>query len=102
MSWGTSTYSETLEHIMRESDMLFVVAAGNNGRNNNSTPMYPACYALDNLISVAYVDAHGNLAFDSNYGVSTVDIAAPGADIYSTTVGGGYVMQTELPWRHHM
>ena len=91
MSWGTSTYSETLEHIMRESDMLFIVAAGNNGRNNNSTPMYPACYALDNLISVAYVDARGNLAFDSNYGVSTVDIAAPGADIYSTTVGGGYV-----------
>lgn len=90
MSWGTPTYSETLEHIMRESDMLFIAAAGNNGRNNNSTPMYPACYALDNLISVAYIDAHGNLAFDSNYGVSTVDIAAPGADIYSTTVGGGY------------
>ena len=91
MSWGTPTYSETLEYIMRESDMLFIAAAGNNGRNNNSTPMYPACYALDNLISVAYIDAHGNLAFDSNYGVSTVDIAAPGADIYSTTVGGGYV-----------
>lgn len=91
MSWGTTTYSEALEHIMRESDMLFIAAAGNNGRNNNSTPMYPACYALDNLISVAYIDAYGNLAFDSNYGVSTVDIAAPGADIYSTTVGGGYV-----------
>ena len=91
MSWGTPTYSETLEHVMRESDMLFIAAAGNNRRNNNSTPMYPACYALDNLISVAYIDAHGNLAFDSNYGVSTVDIAAPGADIYSTTVGGGYV-----------
>lgn len=88
MSWGTTTYSETLEHIMRESDMLFIAAAGNNGRNNNSTPMYPACYALDNLISVSYIDSYGNLAFDSNYGVSTVDIAAPGADIYSTTVGG--------------
>lgn len=90
MSWGTTTYSETLEHVMRESDMLFIAAAGNNGRNNNSTPMYPACYALDNLISVAYIDPRGNLAFDSNYGVSTVDIAAPGADIYSTIVGGSY------------
>ena len=90
MSWGTYTYSETLEYVMRESDMLFIAAAGNSGSNNNSTPMYPSGYGLDNLISVAYIDSYGNLAFDSNYGVSTVDIAAPGADIYSTIVGGKY------------
>ena len=90
MSWGTSTYSEALELVMRESDMLFVCAAGNNGQNNNSTPMYPACYELDNVISVAYVNAYGNLAFDSNYGTSTVDIVAPGTDIYSTIVGDNY------------
>lgn len=90
LSWGTTVYSEILETVMRESDMLFVVAAGNSGGNNNSTPLYPASYSLDNMISVAYVTQSGTLASDSNYGVSTVDIAAPGQDIYSTTVGGEY------------
>ncbi len=90
MSWGTTLYSEALETVMRESDMLFVVAAGNTGSNNNSLPLYPASYVLDNMISVAYVTQSGALASDSNYGLSTVDIAAPGQDIYSTTVGGSY------------
>lgn len=90
MSWGTSVYSEALETVMRDSHMLFIVAAGNSGSNNNSLPLYPASYMLDNMISVAYVTQSGTLASDSNYGVSTVDIAAPGQDIYSTTVGGEY------------
>lgn len=90
MSWGTTVYSEALETVMRESDMLFVVAAGNYGGNNNSTPLYPASYSLSNMISVAYVNQNGELASDSNYGLSTVDIAAPGQDILSTTVGGEY------------
>ena len=90
MSWGTTVYSEALETVMRESHMLFVVAAGNSGSNNNSAPLYPSSYMLDNMISVAYVTQSGVLASDSNYGVSTVDIAAPGQDIYSTIVGGDY------------
>lgn len=90
LSWGTPLYSEVLESVMRDSDMLFVVAAGNSGNNNNSSPLYPASYSLDNMVSVAYVTQSGTLASDSNYGVNTVDIAAPGQDILSTTVGGGY------------
>lgn len=90
LSWGTTVYSELLETVMRESGMLFVVAAGNNSMNNNAVPTYPACFHLDNMISVAYVTPYGTLANDSNYGVSSVDLAAPGQDIYSTTVGGGY------------
>lgn len=90
LSWGTPLYSEVLESVIRDSDMLFVVAAGNSGNNNNSSPLYPASYSLDNLISVAYVTQTGALASDSNYGVFTVDIAAPGQDILSTVVGGGY------------
>lgn len=90
MSWGTTVYSEALETTMRESGMLFVVAAGNSGGNNNSTPLYPASYSLDNMISVAYVTQFGELAEDSNYGLSTVDIAAPGEGILSTTVGNEY------------
>lgn len=90
MSWGTPVYSEALETVMRESGMLFVVAAGNSGNNNNASPLYPSSFELDNMISVAFVTQSGALASDSNYGSSTVDFAAPGQDIYSTTVGGGY------------
>ncbi|MBO5352424.1 MAG: S8 family serine peptidase [Lachnospiraceae bacterium] len=91
LSWGTLNYNEALEIAIRESSMLFVTAAGNNGINNNSTPVFPASLRLDNLISVAYIDADGILDPASNYGVSTVDIAAPGYDIYSTLVGSyGY------------
>lgn len=91
LSWGTTNYSQALELVIRESSMLFVTAAGNNGNNNNSTPVFPASLRLTNLISVAYIKDSGELAVDSNYGVSTVDIAAPGDNIYSTLVGSyGY------------
>lgn len=87
LSWGTTNYSQALELVIRESSMLFITAAGNTGQNNNSTPVFPANLRLPNLISVAFVDCNGKLDPDSNYGVSTVDIAAPGKDIYSTLVG---------------
>ena len=60
--------------------MLFVCAAGNNG---NNVLNYPSAYNLYNIISVAATDDMGNLASFSSYG-STVDVAAPGVNIYST------------------
>ncbi len=87
ISWGTSKYNEALEKVMRDSDMLFVTAAGNDGTNNNSSPVYPANYKMDNLISVSFVDSQGLLSKYSNYGATTVDIVAPGYNIYSTVVG---------------
>jgi len=87
LSWGTTNYNQALDLTIRESSMLFVTAAGNNGNNNNSTPVFPSNLRLPNLISVAYIKDDGILASDSNYGVSTVDIAAPGDKIYSTLVG---------------
>lgn len=101
LSWGTLNYSQPLELAIRESSMLFVTAAGNNGINTNSTPMFPASLRLPNLISVAYIDNNGMLANDSNYGLSTVDIAAPGKDIFSTLVGGyGYSGGTSMAAPH--
>ncbi len=101
LSWGTTNYSQALELAIRESSMLFITAAGNNGINNNSTPMFPASLRLPNLISVAYIDSLGTLAEDSNYGVSTVDIAAPGEDIYSTLVGSyGYSSGSSMAAPH--
>lgn len=87
ISWGTSKTNAALEEAIRQSDMLFICAAGNSGTNNNSAPVYPANYELGNVISVTFLDASGNLSRKSNYGTSTVDLAAPGIHIYSTCVG---------------
>ena len=87
LSWGTSQYAETLEQIMKESDMLFIAAAGNTGSNNDDKPIYPASMELDNLISVTFINSKGELTELSNYGTDSVDLAAPGEDIYSTIVG---------------
>jgi serine protease len=70
---------------------VFVAAAGNNGQNNDVAPTYPASYNLDNIVAVAATDRNDRLASFSNYGPTTVDIAAPGVQIYSTYRGGGYM-----------
>lgn len=88
ISWGTSNSNAALEEAIRQSDMLFVCAAGNSGTNNNSAPVYPASYTSDNILSVTFIDASGKLSKKSNYGTQTVDLAAPGIHIYSTCVGG--------------
>ncbi len=88
LSWGTQVYSEDLENVIRESDMLFVAAAGNTGADNDKKPVYPANLNLDNVMSVTFVDSDGDMTGYSNFGSSTVDLAAPGDDIYSTIVGG--------------
>ena len=58
--------------------MIVVAAAGNDGTNNDANPVYPANYAGDNLVTVAATDRNDRLASFSNYGRTTVDLAAPG------------------------
>ena len=102
-SWGESDYSAALSDAIRaarDADQVFVAAAGNDGRNTDgSAPFYPASFPWDNIISVAATDRDDQLAGFSNYGRSSVDIGAPGVDIYSTygdgyTVGSGSSMAT--------
>ncbi len=81
-SWSGNNYSQFLYDCIRNSDMLFVCAAGNEYSNVSEYPVYPACYELENIISVAATNSAGNLADFSNHG--NIDIAAPGVDIYST------------------
>jgi len=64
--------------------VLFIAAAGNEGVNNDLTPLYPASYNLPNIISVAATDQNDQRAAFSNFGWTTVDIAAPGVYILST------------------
>lgn len=90
ISWGSTLYSSSLEQVIKESSMLFIAAAGNTGTNNNISPVYPASYELDNVISVTFINANGKLTTLSNYGNKSVHLAAPGYDILSTTVGNSY------------
>ena len=63
---------------------VFVAAAGNDAVSNETAHSYPSDYDLDNIISVAATDNNDQLASFSNYGSSSVDVGAPGVDIYST------------------
>lgn len=90
-SWGGGGYSKALEEsIMRARDagILFVAAAGNSSNDNDSKAEYPCGYDVDNVISVAAVDPRGALADFSNYGKTSVDVAAPGVNIFSYTMKG--------------
>ncbi len=92
-----STSSSRAEHdaIAAFPTMLFVAAAGNGGAdgvgdNNDVVPTYPCAYVLPNVLCVAASDNRDQLASFSNYGATSVDLAAPGVSIASTWLGGGY------------
>jgi subtilisin family serine protease len=68
---------------------LFVVAAGNDGADNDKEPVFPANVKVNNSITVAATRGFDKLASFSNYGTTMVDIAAPGVGIVSTIPGDG-------------
>ncbi len=72
------------------SGILFVVAAGNNSSDNDEFPRYPANYETANLISVAATDHSDQLSSFSNFGESSVHLAAPGTSILSTKPNNTY------------
>jgi len=90
LSLGTYQHDPALYWAIANSDMLFVVAAGNERTNIDYTPSFPAAYDLDNIISVASISYDGTLDSESNFGSGSVDLAAPGMYILSTTTGNTY------------
>lgn len=89
-SWGGGDYSQALYDTIKNYNGLFVAAAGNVGTDNDVYASYPASYNLPNILSVAAIDNIGSLADFSNYGATTVDVAAPGVRIYSTVPSNSY------------
>jgi subtilisin family serine protease len=97
-SWGDPAGSTDLQNAITAAGtagMLVVASAGNGGAdmvgdNTDSAPQYPAAYSYSNVISVAATDRYDQLAEWSNYGPTSVDLGAPGVDIYSTKLNGGY------------
>jgi len=100
-SWGqygttnNAAYDLALYNAIKNFPGLFVAAAGNGGINHNdgsnSHKFYPADFTiatslgagLDNIISVAATDQSDGLASFSDYGAETIDVGAPGKNIYS-------------------
>ncbi|MCA9973103.1 MAG: S8 family serine peptidase, partial [Anaerolineales bacterium] len=100
-SWGGGGYNQVTFDAIRASHALFVAAAGNSSADNDAAPHYPSSYLLDNIVAVASTDAADNLSSFSSYGATSVDLAAPGSDIYSTLPGGyGYLSGTSMATPH--
>jgi subtilisin family serine protease len=78
----------------RAAGGLFVTSAGNAGADNETILHYPSDHDLDNIIAVAATDQNDVLASFSNYGSSSVDVGAPGVNIYSTIANEVLANQT--------
>ncbi|MGI9422041.1 MAG: S8 family serine peptidase [Hyphomicrobiaceae bacterium] len=70
------------EKAMRaHANVLAIVSAGNNGRDLDQMPLWPAVLTLDNMIVVTSADAFGRLAAGSNWGRTSVDIMVPAENV---------------------
>ncbi|RJP23126.1 MAG: hypothetical protein C4520_06850 [Candidatus Abyssobacteria bacterium SURF_5] len=106
-SWGwTGPPDEALRYAIEASgnqDMLFIAAAGNEGEDNDTEPRnYPSSYTQYNIVAVAATTPSDALSSYSNYGASSVDLGAPGDDIFSTLPGNqyGYSSGTSMATPH--
>ncbi|MCP9496355.1 MAG: S8 family serine peptidase [Pyrinomonadaceae bacterium MAG19_C2-C3] len=96
-SYGGDAYDQANFDAIRaagDSGILFVVAAGNDGKDNDVYPSYPAAYRLPNILSVAATNRTDGLSVfsrnGSNFGSRSVDLGAPGSSIISTTPNNTY------------
>lgn len=96
-SWGSEFYDQALFDCMKESGMLFICAAGNSHANSKEKPIYPACFRLDNIISVASIGNCGVRSEFSNYG-KNITLTAPGEYVLSTLPNNkyGYLSGTSM------
>jgi len=90
LSWDLGMGSLALERAIQaacDAGALVVIAAGNSGTDNDAIPTIPACYRKDRpdrIITVMATDRYNEKASFSNYGVRTVDLAAPGVELTTT------------------
>jgi len=94
--YNHSLLDVALYEAIRDFPGIFVAAAGNDSRNHDSGSsgdmMYPAGFrvassvgpGLPNVIAVAATDQYDSLASFSDYGSKSVDLGAPGTNVYST------------------
>lgn len=92
-SWGGGGFSQVLSDAItssEEANILFVAAAGNDGTDNDANPSYPSGYDHDSILAIAGTNHTDGMYSDSQYGLTTVDMAAPARNVLSTTPNNGY------------
>ena len=92
-SWGILQYSQVVADAVDSADQaghLMVVAAHNQGSDIDLAPVYPASLGHRNIITVAASDGIDQRAGFSNFGVVSVDLAAPGRSVLSSRDGSTY------------
>ena len=97
ISWGTNGASMALKGAIERAlrrGVAVVCSAGNSGQDLDRTPYYPASFNIGDLIVVAATDNFDQLPSWSNRGGRSVTVAAPGTDILTTRMGGGYSVVT--------
>jgi len=94
LSLGIFAEDKVLHKYIENTKMLVVCAAGNEGKNINTSPIYPANYQLPNVISVANIQCDGELHESSGYSKEKVTIAAPGTNIISLLPDNKYGYST--------
>lgn len=109
-SWGGGGYNDALYNSIvttAKYGNFYVAAAGNSSSNNDNTLRYPSNYdtlsaaGWDAVVAVAAITSDGSMASFSNYGATTVDLGAPGVNIYSTIPGGyGVLSGTSMATPH--
>ena len=80
LSMGSSNKKDWecfLSAAKKHSNLIFVVSAGNNKKNIDIKPIYPASFNLKNIITVSSSTKNGQLGRDSNYGFKNVDFLLP-------------------------
>lgn len=87
---GGKIVSEAIDYIGKNYGVLVVIAAGNDSSNIDNQPTWPASYTNENMLVIASTSSSGGLSYFSNYGAISVDVAAPGSNIYSSTPGNTY------------
>ena len=97
MSLNGSAASRALDEAIQEAEargVLVVTSAGNDGRNRDRVPSYPASERSPSVITVASTDRAGALAPGSAFGRTSVDIAAPGDEILTSDLGGRFTRRS--------
>jgi serine protease len=92
-SWGGGGFSQALKDSIDsagDAGILFLAAAGNGASDNDVTASYPASYESDAVMAIASTDRNDNMSGFSQWGLTSVDMGAPGSAILSTVPGGGY------------
>nr|WP_239061070.1 S8 family serine peptidase [Desulfovibrio sp. JC022] len=89
---GGSTIIRDKIQELADNGIIFSTSAGNDGydNDNNNIREYPASFDIPNIVSVGASDSNSNKPDWSHFGQYTVDIFAPGVEILSAKLGGGY------------